>query len=84
MRKTKFSYYSKCLEESNNKQHRLWLIVNEVTGKTCIRYSDIKDNLNFLNNFYYTVACNLTKDLSPVCDRLSYSSNATLPESFYL
>lgn len=81
IRNAKRMYYSGRLSNATNLQRESWAIVNEITHRVP-KPSNISIDTNTLNNFYCSVADNLTRDLHPTADPLSYLSNVNTPETY--
>lgn len=72
-------HYSGRLSVSNNKQRESWAIVGEITNRLGSP-SEVNIDSDLLNDYYCSVANNLTKDLHPVTDPLTYLSNVNVSE----
>ena len=80
IRAAKKCYYSKRLFNSNNKQRESWAIVGEITNR--VGASSVVDiSANILNDYYCTVANNLTVEIHPDMDPLTFLDNINISES---
>ena len=79
----KDKYYSSRLTASNNLQRESWAIINELRGSD-LSHSNIPNiTPDNLNNYYCTIAENLTNKLIQVRDPLSYLKDITVQQSFF-
>lgn len=78
----KQKYYSNRIAHSNNRQKESWDIVKELIGKkgTTTNSGLTSEQLNL---FYCLVAADLSSNISPTVDALSFLGDLFIPNSFY-
>lgn len=78
----KQKYYSSRIANSNNRQKESWKIVKELIGRNgTSTNSDLTSEQ--LNLFYCSVADNLSSNINPTVDALSFLGDLFMPDTFY-
>lgn len=83
IRCAKKGYYSDRISKAGNRTRENWSIINEIRCRGSVRNS-VNLNPDILNNFYCSIAANITSNISCQKDPLDYLADVHIPQTFHL
>lgn len=84
IQKAKKMFYGNRINNAKSKSKEIWKIVNSIRGSNVKTACETEIDSDTFNNFYCSVAENLTSGVSSDVDPMSYLRNVSVPNSFGL